>query len=113
MPVGHVIPSTPQSTIATITLTSNLHLKKRGWGGKKRKKERGWDESLKKFGTVLLRDEEIMNKSSEGDKVDIQNILEKRDLSLCMANITTASYNILAKILKELIVKIWTMLKIG
>lgn len=36
-----------------------------------------------------MRDEEVLNQSSE--EVDVQDILEQRELAFCMANITTAS----------------------
>lgn len=45
-----------------------------------------------------MRNKEILNKScEEGEVVDIQDISEQRELPLCMADITTASQNILAK----------------
>lgn len=37
-----------------------------------------------------MRDEEVLNHSSEGE-VGVQDILEQRELSFRMANITTAS----------------------
>lgn len=62
------------------TSTSNLY-PGRGGGG----------ESQKKSVTVQMRDEEVLNQSNEEGEVNVQDILEQRELALGMANMITAS----------------------